>query len=91
MILDKDCWGTMKVLPGAQSASTCPTSAYKVSYDTDKGRKVVNEEVVKSATNGQKNKVLTKKKASCTKVQRHRKFAKHTQPEKKGVRRATNA
>ena len=25
MISDKDCWDTMKVLPGVQSASTCPT------------------------------------------------------------------
>ena len=79
-----------KVLPGVRSATTCPTSVYKVSSDTDADCEDVNEEVVKSATNGTRL-ALTKKMTSSTKVQNRSESVKLTGREQWDALKATNA
>ena len=78
-----------KVLPGVRSATMCPTSVYKVSSDTDADCEDVNEEVVKSATNGTRL-ALTKKMTSSTKVQNKSESVKLTGREQLDALKATN-
>ena len=66
-----------KVLPGVQSATTCPTSVYKVSSDTDADYEDVNEEAVMNSTCGTEL-ALTKKMISSMKVRRKEKSVKLT-------------